>query len=178
MEKLENEQKDNVQNSFEKKSGLNEWIMIVLCVILLSAAAYISFNIDTLYKNFRNFPKIYQSKTRQTSEDIQDEFAPYMKNLQHKIKQNWNPPKSTTSNSVELLFHIAKDGRLLSYKILKSSGSEETDQAAIDALKQSAPFEELPKSYKNNSITVQFHFDYNVFQNDKLKGTQSKRSGK
>lgn len=91
------------------------------------------------------------------------DFGPYMRDLQRRIKMNWNPPKGNESKRVVLMFKIAKDGRLLSCSVFKSSGLQSADQAALDAVKLTAPFKPLPAEYKNSSIDIQFTFDYNVF---------------
>lgn len=91
------------------------------------------------------------------------DFGPYMRELQRRIKMNWNPPKGNESKRVVLLFKIAKDGRLLSCSVFKSSGLPNADKAALDAVKLTAPFKPLPPEYKGTSIDIQFTFDYNVF---------------
>ncbi len=91
------------------------------------------------------------------------DFGPYMRDLQRRIKTNWNPPKGNESKRVVLLFKIAKDGRLLSCSVFKSSGLPNADKAALDAVKLTAPFKPLPVEYKGASIDIQFTFDYNVF---------------
>ncbi len=91
------------------------------------------------------------------------DFGPYMKELQRRIKMNWDPPKGNESKRVILLFSIARDGRLLNVKVHRSSGLEAADRAAIDAVKLTAPFRPLPPEFKGNSVDIQFTFDYNVF---------------
>ena len=91
------------------------------------------------------------------------DFGPYMRELQRRIKMNWNPPKGNESKRVVLLFKIAKDGRLLSCSVFKSSGLPSADNAAINAVKLTAPFKPLPADFKGQSIDIQFTFDYNVF---------------
>lgn len=86
-----------------------------------------------------------------------------MKELQRRIKMNWDPPKGNESKRVVLLFKIAKDGRLLSCSVFKSSGLPNADKAAINAVHLAAPFRPLPLEYKGASIDIQFTFDYNVF---------------
>ena len=76
---------------------------------------------------------------------------------------NWDPPKGNESKRVVLLFKIAKDGRLLSCRVFKSSGLPNADKAAINAVQLTAPFRPLPAEYKASSIDIQFTFDYNVF---------------
>ena len=90
-------------------------------------------------------------------------FGPYMRELQAKIKRNWDPPKSDNSKRVVLIFTIAKDGRLLNVKIGKSSGIPSIDKAAISSVEYSAPFRPLPKEFRGSDIDIHFTFDYNVF---------------
>jgi len=91
------------------------------------------------------------------------DFGPYMRDLQQKIKRNWEPPKGEESRRVVILFTIARDGRLLSKKIVKSSGLSTADRAAMSAVELSAPFKPLPVDYRESSVDIQFTFDYNVF---------------
>ena len=91
------------------------------------------------------------------------DFGPYMRELQRRIKLNWDPPKGNESKTVILMFKIAKDGRLLSCKVNKSSGLPSADQAALKAVELTAPFRPLPADFKGQSIDIQFTFDYRVF---------------
>lgn len=91
------------------------------------------------------------------------DFGPYMRELQRRIKMNWEPPKGNESKRVVLLFKIAKDGRLLSCSVFKSSGLPNADKAALNAVQLTAPFRPLPAEFKGSSIDIQFTFDYNVF---------------
>ncbi len=91
------------------------------------------------------------------------DFGPYMRELQRRIKMNWDPPKGDESKRVVLLFSISRDGRLLSVKVHKSSGLASADKAAIAAVQLTAPFKPLPPEYKGSSVDIQFTFDYNVF---------------
>ena len=91
------------------------------------------------------------------------DFGPYMRELQRRIKLNWNPPKGNESKRVVLLFKIAKSGRMLSCRVLKSSGLPAADQAALRAVELTAPFRPLPPEFRGQSIDIQFTFDYNVF---------------
>ena len=93
------------------------------------------------------------------------DFGPYMRNLQNNIKANWNPTRYKESKHVMLLFTIAKNGDLLHHKVLTSSGDSQMDNAAVEALLKTAPFEPLPEGYNGKSIDIQFTFDYNVLKN-------------
>lgn len=91
------------------------------------------------------------------------DFGPYMRELQRRIKMNWDPPKGNESKRVVLMFKIGRDGRLLSNRVLKSSGLPSADSAAKHAVELTAPFKPLPPEYKGDSVDIQFTFDYNVF---------------
>ena len=86
-----------------------------------------------------------------------------MRELERRIKRNWNPPKGDASKRVVVLFKIGRDGRLLSLRIGKSSGSIPNDDAAKAAIELTAPFKPLPPDFKGPNIDIQFTFDYNVF---------------
>ena len=92
-------------------------------------------------------------------------FGSYMKELQSKIKLNWDPPKAEESVHVTTLFKVMKNGKVSSLKVIKSSGYTEMDKAAIEAVKKSAPFRALPSEFEGNYVDVQFTFDYNVHKN-------------
>lgn len=90
------------------------------------------------------------------------DFDLYVKELQKKIKKYWNPPRNKECKRVVLLLKIGRDGKLLSKKVLFSSGFSDVDKAAIDAVLLASPFSPLPKKYLGQSIDIQFVFDYNV----------------
>ena len=54
------------------------------------------------------------------------------------------------------------DGRLLSAKVVKSSGVPLADRAAMSAIELTAPFQPLPPEFKGTSVPIEFTFDYNV----------------
>lgn len=88
------------------------------------------------------------------------DFGPYMKRMQDKIKANWRPPVKDRDAQIVVKYRILRDGTLDSYGILSSSGFQDLDSAAIDALRSAAPFEPIPASFDKESILVQFTFDY------------------
>lgn len=91
------------------------------------------------------------------------DFGPYMRELQRRIKMNWDPPQGSESKRVVVLFKVAKDGRLLSSRIFQSSDVYDVDRAALNAVALTAPFRRLPSDFNGQSIDIQFTFDYNVF---------------
>lgn len=92
----------------------------------------------------------------------QADWGPYMRELERRIKRNWNPPKGNVSKRVVMLFTIGRDGRLIAIKTLRSSGQPDSDRAAKAAIELTAPFKSLPPEFKGNNIDIEFTFDYNV----------------
>lgn len=92
----------------------------------------------------------------------QPDWGPYMRELERRIKRNWNPPKGDSSKRVVVYFKIARDGKLLAVNVSRSSGVPLADQAARAAIELTAPFAPLPPEYKGSSIDIDFTFDYNV----------------
>lgn len=103
-----------------------------------------------------------KKSTQKLVEQNPDIFKGYMYRMQKNIKSNWNPPSQEVSRGVTILYTINRDGTLKKYKVLKSSGVKELDDAAVEALKKSFPFEPLPEGFGGKSVDVQFTFDYNV----------------
>ncbi|MDX2086014.1 MAG: energy transducer TonB [Candidatus Melainabacteria bacterium] len=91
------------------------------------------------------------------------DFGPYIAELQRRIKRNWAPPSDNRNKRIVALFTIGRDGRLLAVNIQQSSGVQIADEAAIRAVKASAPFRPLPVNFRGSDIDVQFIFDYNVY---------------
>lgn len=98
---------------------------------------------------------------------IKPDFDSYMKELKKDIKANWEPPNGKENRIVVLLFKIAKDGNLISYKIHKSSGIANVDRAALKAVELTAPFKPLPKDFEGQNIDIQFTFDYRTLNSTK-----------
>ena len=105
----------------------------------------------------------YTPNENKTSETVS--WGPYMLRLERYIKRNWNPPRVDNSKRIVVTFVIAKDGRLVSRELTKSSGNRVADEKALLAIDKTAPFEPLPKNYKGQSVPIEFTFDYAILNN-------------
>ena len=99
-----------------------------------------------------------------TGQETQQEpdYGPYMADLQRRIKRSWFPPKLPSSKKTIVIFKIHQNGELSNLRIQRSSGDSSSDQAALKAVEDAAPFKTLPK-YSEDTIDVQFTFDYNLY---------------
>ena len=85
-----------------------------------------------------------------------------MNELQRRIKRAWRPPRGNESKRVIVVFKISRDGELSNLVIKKGSGFQPSDQAALLAIQNAAPFARLPEGAPN-AVDIEFTFDYNVF---------------
>lgn len=90
------------------------------------------------------------------------DFGPYMADLQRRIKRAWFPPRGQESRRVVVIFKVHSQGELSDLRIDKSSGVATADQAALEAVRNAAPFRPLPNGAPS-VVDIQFTFDYNVF---------------
>ena len=97
------------------------------------------------------------------------DFGPYINELQRRIKRNWTPPSSDRSKRVVALFTVGRNGQLLGVRIKAPSGSPAADEAALSAVRASAPFRPLPANYRGNTIDIEFIFDYDVYTGGRIR---------
>lgn len=100
--------------------------------------------------------------TAGSTEHPMPKFGEYMAALQRRIRRAWYPPRQPNSKSTMIVFTIGVNGELLSTHLQRSSGEAAMDDAAMQAIRNSAPFPHLPQ-HADEPIDVQFTFDYNVF---------------
>ncbi len=87
----------------------------------------------------------------------------YMQKVHKKVGLAWKRPEQTPKpgGKAVVIATILRDGSLLEAKLHMKSGLEAWDKSALDAVKQSSPFDPLPKGYPRTSVEVHFHFEYN-----------------
>ncbi len=99
------------------------------------------------------------------------DLVAYLKEINKRIKSAWSPPRGEPWKT-EVLFRIEKSGKLLSARIINSSGSAVADKAAVEAIIASAPFKAMPTGYQHNFLDLQYAFNYNVDELTELTGAQ------
>ncbi len=100
-------------------------------------------------------------KTKKSSTEPEVDFGPYVAKLQRKVRQNWHPPgprnfKTTVS------FKIHQDGQLSDVVLSEASSNKGYNQACLNAVRVSAPFDPLPKAFSREFIDVKFTFDFEL----------------
>ena len=93
------------------------------------------------------------------------DFAPYLLDLKHRIKQHWIPPIAFTalgaiSGYTVINFRIYPDGTMEAMEILESHGHDALHRASKNAIKGAAPFRDLPEDFPEEYLDITFGFYY------------------
>jgi len=120
---------------------------------------------STASRGVNNTGNPQEGKAKNPGVDVaQDaDFGPFMADLERRIKRNWNPPRNSRSKRVVVKMYVSKDGRLTRLNVLKTSGDDIADDAALNAVRASAPFKPFPAEVREEVLPIEFTFDYNVF---------------
>ncbi|MBC7881695.1 MAG: TonB C-terminal domain-containing protein [Anaerolineae bacterium] len=120
---------------------------------------------DILGKNDGSTPdRIAPSQTVNPEQNVN--FSPYMAELKRRIRQNWIAPDSDNLLPTVVNFCISRSGDVSRLRVVRSSTFRAWDQAAVDAVRQAAPFSPLPDEYIGKSIEINFTLSLNVFGYD------------
>jgi periplasmic protein TonB len=94
----------------------------------------------------------------------QDELAPYFDEIRRRVKRNWQPLSPEEEQTTILTFAIQRSGQITELKIIQTSGNEQVDRDALEAVQKSAPFDALPQSFKSDRLDIQFNFNIYIQQ--------------
>jgi TonB family protein len=90
-----------------------------------------------------------------------DPLKLFMTDLQQRILQRWRPVKGHERDYTFVTFKILKNGAVDDIKVRQSSGTPTVDEAAVEAIKNAAPFQKISvlKSFSSeNHYDMQFTF--------------------
>jgi len=93
------------------------------------------------------------------------DFAPYLLDLKHRIKQNWIPPLAFTAlgaihGYTWVHFRIMPDGTMEDLEVVKEYGHESLTRSSLNAVRGAAPFRPLPEDFPEDYLDVTFRFYY------------------
>lgn len=91
----------------------------------------------------------------------------YMARLKDIIESTWVYPRRAIEKEIYgdlvIWFVINKDGRLGDAKLMRTSGHEILDEAALKALRNAAPFWPLPEGWGVDGIEIRGKFTYSLY---------------
>lgn len=93
------------------------------------------------------------------------DFAPYMLDLKHRVKQHWIPPLAFTAlgaihGYTVVYFRIYPDGRMEMLEVIEEEGHESLHRSSANAIRGAAPFRSLPDGFPEPYLEVKFGFYY------------------
>ncbi|MGJ3247147.1 MAG: energy transducer TonB [Elainellaceae cyanobacterium] len=90
-------------------------------------------------------------------------WAAYISHLREEIRGNWNVTPVSRTRNAEIEFTINRQGQLENLRLLRPSGSDNADHAALRAVENSAPFEPFPSETQQLNLIVNLTFTYTVY---------------
>ncbi|MEJ2697999.1 MAG: TonB family protein [Candidatus Sulfobium sp.] len=94
-------------------------------------------------------------------------YRPYLSMLRQKIESIWvYPPEAAEKGlygDLQIRFTIKKDGTLGDVELVRTSGYQMLDNAALRALKEGAPYWPLPDAWGKKEYTILGHFVYSMY---------------
>lgn len=143
-------------------------IMKKIMAVVLASITLIGTNACTAYAADNQNPHYTTVKTLPLEEAgilrIKNMYLNYIK---YCLLLNWKNPASN-NNCAAFIVNIDKNGRLMSYDILKHSGSSEFEKAALQTMEKTAPFKPLPAEIKMNGFNVEIFFNGQDIQADRI----------
>ena len=102
--------------------------------------------------------------TLQDDAYIDKYMAPYVNEVEHIVKANWEKPSNEMSmtasdKTVLVKFNVLQDGKIDGLKIVTPSGDDRLDASVVSAVRAAAPFKPMPKEYYGNSVEIQMTFE-------------------
>jgi outer membrane biosynthesis protein TonB len=93
------------------------------------------------------------------------DFAPYLLDLKHRIKQHWIPPLAFTAlgaihGYTWVRFRIYPDGNMEAMEIVETEGHDSLHRSSANAVRGAAPFRPLPGDFPEPYLEVTFGFYY------------------
>jgi TonB family protein len=88
----------------------------------------------------------------------------YLRDVHRRIKHAWTPGADDITGSAQIMFRIRKNGRLVSMRLIRSSGESDTDDSAMHAITACAPFKPLPPEFTADYLDLLYTFNYKVDQ--------------
>lgn len=93
-------------------------------------------------------------------------YAGYMSKLKQRIEYIWKYPTSAVHSGLHgdlyIRFTILQNGSLSNVEMVRTSGHQVLDKAAVQALKDGAPYWPFPKAWGKKSISITGHFIYSL----------------
>lgn len=157
----------------EVHKGLVKLVLLVLAIFII-LINFDSKDTNIVQQEMPQQEEVTEENPKESKEDVtensnnKEALNHYMKNLFNKINTKWATydirdsifDDGETVYRTVVKFTIYKDGRLIGEpEMTKSSGIESLDKTALETVKETAPFEPIPKEINEDSLVLEFTFE-------------------
>lgn len=122
---------------------------------------------DLVAKREHTSPHLPSPKDIITFSTKEMRYISYMQRLKEKIEGIWIYPRWAAEQGIfgdlYIRFAIKKDGSLGDIQLVRTSGHQMLDDAAMKALRDAEPFWPLPENWEEDTFTVEGHFIYTLY---------------
>ncbi len=87
----------------------------------------------------------------------------YFAEIQRRVRRNWNPKYAVQEYTTVLNFSIQRNGQITLLSVSRTSGSQEVDREALEAVQDSGPFDPLPANFPAEMLNVEFNFNIYIY---------------
>ncbi len=87
-------------------------------------------------------------------------LSEYVGLIYKKVMSNWRNPLGAGQSRVVVFFYVHKAGNISKPKLFVSSGDDQLDRLALQAVKDSAPFAAIPPELNKSNLPIRLNFNY------------------
>jgi len=90
-------------------------------------------------------------------------FSEYLREIRAKIKRAQRYPptvRQTVDGTTKVRFTVRRDGSLVDFEVVESSGSNTLDNAALDAIRNAAPFPAFPEGQNAQQVRLEIPISF------------------
>jgi outer membrane biosynthesis protein TonB len=137
-------------------------ILTFLFCIAITAVAYeyVPKNTDTnpFGNKSQSATQIKQDAKKQEMREIMN-ITEYFRYLPAEVHRHWTPYKAERDYEIAVRFIVHRDGSISETQIV-STDYPAANASVLKAVKSGAPYQPLPKSYKQDSVKAQILLEY------------------
>ncbi len=136
----------------DKSSGVNEADEAALCAVRKCAPFGVlpsNFGDGLALKYTFQFAANSDNNLASDGSVVKPDTNEYMNKVREKITHSWRSPDVKAKCQTTISFAVEKSGSIKTIAVKKSSGNKTVDDAALLAIKRSAPFDPLPEAWKH-----------------------------
>ena len=115
----------------------------------------------------RNIEKEEKKESTFSFDAKEYRFLIYNRRLKERIESIWHYPPDAAAQGIYgdlvIRFTIKKTGQLGAVELVRTSGHKNLDDAAMEALREGAPYWPLPEEWGMEAYTIEGHFIYTIY---------------